>query len=112
MTDLRGLSRLPDDPEYWSALEERVLDGLRANAGSARAGWWAPVAARAWGLGGLALAAGLAAVLLVPGRTTESPAIPATLLGLPDQPAVAAIIAAPQPPSIASLVAPALARSP
>jgi len=107
MTEFRDLSKLPTDQEYWDRLEARVTGELapavRALA-SARPNWWAPVATRAWGLGGLALAAGIAALLLLPPRTAENP-VPAGLLRMPaDDPALIAFVSAAEPPTLASLM--------
>lgn len=113
MSEFPELSKLPDDPDYWTALEARVLAGLppgphtAATAGGhgrAAAGWWSPFETGAPGLVATALAAVLAALLLLPPR----PALEgAEMLLAPADPAGAAIIAAPSPPSLASLVLPA-----
>jgi hypothetical protein len=76
MTDFRELSRLPKDRGYWTALERRIVYELRpllrdaAEAGSA---WWGPLASRAWRLGALAAAVGLAALIILPPRAVERP---------------------------------------
>jgi hypothetical protein len=103
MSEFRELSRLPEDPEYWESLQARVMSGLpeRSPLGAAPR-WWAPLADRAWGLGGLAAAAALAALLLVPDRPTPDGL---ALLSLPaEAPEVRALVSAPAPPSIASLM--------
>jgi hypothetical protein len=61
-------------------------------------------------LGGLALAAGLAALLLVPPRIQGETTNPTVLFRLPDDPAMAAFLASPSPPPLAALMA-ALPRS-
>ena len=108
MTEFKDLSRLPDDPEYWNRLEARITAELgpsvRALA-AARPGWWAPVATRAWGLGGLAIAAGIAALLLLPSRASEATS-PAGIFRVPDDPAMVAFVSAPEPPPLASLMIP------
>jgi hypothetical protein len=65
----------------------------------------APFAARAWGLGGLALAAGLATLLLLPAMTPDQPASPTLLLRPPREgAALARLIASPSPPPLAALL--------
>jgi hypothetical protein len=107
MSDMRELSRLPNDPEYWAALEARIVTGLPPRVESvsrAQDGWLEPLAARAWGLGVLAAAAVVATLLLVPRRTTDASA---GLLRLPQEDATfAAFVSAPAPPSLGSLVLP------
>jgi hypothetical protein len=109
MSEFPELSRLPKDRVYWDRLEARIVAELgpdvRALAVS-RPDWWAPLARRAWALGALAAAAGLAALLLVPPRTPR--VAPATgLLRLPDNPALVAFVSAPEPPPLAALMLPA-----
>lgn len=117
MTDLRKLSSLPDDPGYWEDLEARFMADLgpRVRAKSERGpAPWTPRPAHAWGLGGLAAAAAVAAVLFVPARTSDAEAAapnPAGLLRLPnDDPTLHAFIAAPEPPPVAALVLPRTVR--
>lgn len=110
MTDFRDLSRLPTDEGYWKALEERIVaelgPGVR-EAEEARPRWWEPLATRAWSLGALAAAAGLAALLVLPPRATEHPVNPTGLLRLPeDDAALVALLTAPAPPQLASMVIP------
>jgi hypothetical protein len=106
MQDLRDLSRLPDELEYWNALEARITSQLgpdvRALA-DRRQDWWAPVARRAGILAGLAVAAGIAALLLAP-RGGETGPLPGGILRGPDDPGMMAFVAAPNPPSIATLL--------
>jgi hypothetical protein len=108
MSEFRELSKLPDDQAYWNTLEARITAELSPEVRSlplARPDWWAPLAKRAWALGGLAAAAGLAALLLVPPRAR--PAAPSTgLLRLPDNPGLIAFVSAPEPPNLASLMIP------
>lgn len=110
MTDFRDLSRLPRTEGYWKALEERIVGGLGTRVretGEARPGWWEPLATRAWRLGMLAAAAGLAAPLVLPPRAAERSANPAGLVRLPeDDPALVAVLTAPAPPRLASMVIP------
>jgi hypothetical protein len=113
MSEFRELSKLPDDPEYWAALEKRVLAGLPAEPhavappggpGRNAVGWWSAFETGAPALLATALAAVLAALLLLPPRpATEG----GELLLTPADPAGASIIAAPSPPALASLVFPA-----
>lgn len=110
MTDFRDLSRLPRDDGYWKALEEQIVGELgprvrEAHGASPR--WWEPLATRAWSLGALAAAAGLAALLALPPRATEHPLNLAGLLRLPeDDPALVALLTAPAPPQLGSMVIP------
>lgn len=110
MMDFRELSRLPRDPGYWKGLEDRIVAelGPRVRDGAeASAGWWAPLAARAWRLGGLAAAAGLAALLVLPPRAAERQTAPFGLLRLPeDDPALVALLAGSEPPELASMLIP------
>jgi hypothetical protein len=110
MSDFRELSKLPDDPCYWSDLETRVLSELgpavRERVWETE-GWWAPLAKRAWVLGGLALAAGVAALLLMPPRSVNGRAVPAGLLRVPaTDSTVISFVSAPAPPPLATLVLP------
>jgi hypothetical protein len=108
MTDPREFSRLPADARYWDGLEARIMEemGPRVRAGAAqRVYWWTPLAARAWGLSGLAAAAAVAFLLLTPGR---SPGIVSGLLWrMPDDPALATFLSSTAPPPVAALVIPA-----
>ena len=116
MKELRDLSKLPTEPAYWVELEARVLGRdphatLGAGSGTAGRrdgngiGWWSPLAARAGALAGLAAAAGIAALLLVPPRTQGGAANPTVLFRLPDDPTMAAFLSSPTPPSLAALMA-------
>ena len=112
MRELRELSKLPADPEYWERLEAQVGQTVRRPDGqTARrpdgdgASWWALLATRAGALSGLAIAAGIAALLLVPPRTRGGTSNPTILFRLPDDPAMAAFLSSPTPPSLASLMA-------
>jgi len=116
MSEFRDLSGLPDDPEYWAALESRVLAGLDTglhavpaprDAGGP-AGWWSPFESRAAKLVATAIAAVVAAILLLPPRRAES--APPLLLA-PTDPIGASIIGAAAPPALGSLVFPADRRS-
>ena len=80
MRKLRELSKLPEDPAYWEQLEARIVTRTQV-AGTVEAAWWVPLAARATALGGLAIAAGIAALLLIPPR--GSPKWPAPGLSSP-----------------------------
>jgi hypothetical protein len=107
MTEFRELSKLPADQEYWDRLEARITGELAPAVhalASGRPDWWAPVARRAWALGGLAVAAGIAALLLLPPRSPED-AIPTGLLRIPDDdPALIAFVSAAEPPPLVSLM--------
>jgi hypothetical protein len=116
MTESRDLSRLPVDQTYWDGLEAKIMADLgplvRA-AAEPRPTWFGPLAARAWRLSGLAIAAGVAALILAPPRLAESAAAPTGLLRLPaDDPTITAFVAAPAPPALASLVLPRSERHP
>ena len=107
MRDLRDLSKLPGDPGYWVELEARMRRGSGAagQRGSNGSGWWTPLATRAGVLSGLAIAAGIAALLLVPPRTRDGVTNPTVLFRLPDDPAMAAFLSSPTPPSLAAMMA-------
>jgi hypothetical protein len=109
MTEFRDLSKLPTNQEYWNRLEARITGELAPTVhalASARPNWWTPVATRAWALGGLAVAAGIAALLLLPPRALEDP-VPSGLLRMPDDdPALIAFVSAAEPPALASLMIP------
>jgi len=115
MTEFRDLSKLPADEEYWDRLEARIISELGPavhTLASARPNWWGPVATRAWGLGSLALAAGIAALLLLPPRAPEA-AVPSGLLRMPDDdPALIAFVSAAEPPALASLMIPSAGSGP
>jgi hypothetical protein len=68
-------------------------------------GWWAPFARHAAVLGGLAVAAGIAALLLVPPRSRGGGTNPTVLFRLPDDPTMAAFLSSPTPPSWAAMMA-------
>lgn len=110
MKEFRDLSRLPVDPEYWNALEARIMSDLgpRVRGGSVGSGGWLrPLSARAWTLGAVALAAGLAGLILVPPRDPDAIDGSLGFLGVPAKdPVVAAFISAPAPPAVAALVLP------
>ena len=106
MDDYRELSRLPDDEAYWDELEARVMSGLGPRV-ARTAEWWAPLATRAYALGAIAVAAGVAALLLVPGRSAAPPAVGAGLFRMPDDdPAFVAVLSAPAPPLLGTLLLP------
>ena len=107
MSDLRDLSELPDDPAYWDGLEKRIVAGLGPRVQAAPTTWWAPLAARAWTLGGLAAAAAVAALLLMPARAEPSVVTEAGLLLLPESdPAFVSFVSSPRPPAVGSLLLP------
>lgn len=105
MRELRNLSKLPANPEYWERLEARMLGGRAAGwQGGNGSGWWIPLATRAGALSGLAAAAGIAALLLVPPRTRGEAPSSVVLFRLPDDPAMNAFLSSPAPPSVGSLL--------
>jgi hypothetical protein len=108
MTEFRDLSRLPADQSYWDSLEARInaeLAPLVRAAADRKPVWWRPLAARAWVLGGLAAAAAVAALLLVPSRSAGEPTNPTGLLRPPDDdPALVAFLSAREPPDVAALM--------
>ena len=111
MSDFRDLSELPGDQAYWDDLEQRIVGGLGPRAQAVPAAWWAPLAARAWTLGGLAAAAAIAAIVLMPARDAGRASTEPGLLLLPDSdPAFVSFVSAPRPPAVGSLLLPALAR--
>lgn len=107
MTEFRDLSRLPDDPAYWEQLESSITGSLaplvRAGAES-RQTWWSPITRQAWALGGLALAAALAVLLLAPPRRDDGPSATGWLRPPESAPAVTAFLASERPPSVATLL--------
>jgi hypothetical protein len=108
MKELRELSKLPTDQAYWVELEARMLErdgGTAGRRNDEKTGWWTPLASRAGALVGLAAAAGIAALLLVPPRTQRAAINPTVLFQLPNDPTMAAFLASPTPPSLASLIA-------
>ena len=108
MRELRDLSKLPNEQAYWDRLEAHIVgqwaSGTVGRLGSERAGWWAPFASHAAALGGLAIAAGIAALLLVPPRARGGVTNPTVLFRLPDDPAMVAFLSSPEPPSLGSLM--------
>ena len=113
MSEYRELSKLPADQAYWDGLEARITAELGATVRAlpeARSEWWAPLATRAFAIGGLAAAAGLAALLLLPSRPGE-PVPPTGILPLPDNPALLSFISAAEPPALLPMLIPA-SRSP
>jgi hypothetical protein len=104
MTDPRGLSRLPEEEEYWDALESRILAGLEDEVAAGGAPVLGPLAARAWALGFLAAAAGLVALLALPPRNASF----ATSLGLVrapiGDPGYAEFVGSPVPPPLVILL--------
>lgn len=110
MTEYRDLSKLPDDPAYWAALESRITGDLAPALRSAAlarttGGWWAPVARRAGVLAGLAVAAGIAALFLIPPRPPAAPLSPTGILRPPSgDPLITAFVTSAAPPGIASLI--------
>jgi len=104
MRKLRELSKLPEDPAYWEQLEARIVTRTQV-AGTVEAAWWVPLAARATALGGLAIAAGIAALLLIPPRGSTRNSNPTLLFRLPDDPAMHVFLSSSRPPSLASLMA-------
>jgi hypothetical protein len=106
MSEYPDLSRLPEDPAYWNDLESRVLAGLHTGEAVEvieQDGWLAPLATRALAIGGLAAAAAIAAILLLPARS-PAPLAVGGLLRMPDDPIVAAFVAAEAPPALTSLL--------
>jgi hypothetical protein len=112
VTDLRNLSSLPDDREYWDDLEARVMAdlGSKVRARTTTQPSWAPLARGAWRLGGLAAAAAIATLLFAPARSADATAAivnPAGLLRLPPgDPALRAFVQAAEPPPLAWLLLP------
>jgi hypothetical protein len=106
MSDLRDLSKLPEDAAYWDELETRIVSGLGPRVPEATA-WWRPLASSAWGLSALAAAAAIGAILLLPARNGER-AVHAGLLQLPaSDPGFVKFVAAPAPPRAGTLLLPA-----
>jgi hypothetical protein len=110
MTGLRDFSNLPDDAAYWDELEARIMAelGPKVRAGESRSvEWWAPIARRAWSLGGLAAAAGIVALLFAPARHHDAYALTHGLLQLNTSDArLEPFVTSTSPPPIAALVLP------
>ena len=108
MSELRDWSKLPEEQVYWDRLEARIVSELAPEVHSLperKTDWWAPISARAWALGGLAAAAGLAAILLLPPRSPATPPSSTGLFTLPgSDPATLALVSANEPPALASLL--------
>jgi hypothetical protein len=110
MSELHDLSKLPKDPAYWAGLEARLSAQLGPMVAAlpgrdVRTEWWTPVSARAWALGSLAVAAGLAALLLLPPREADPSPPPTGFLRPPNaDAAILEVATAPQPPALASLL--------
>jgi hypothetical protein len=116
VSDERELSELPSDEAYWEGLETRIVSDLRprvrdvaaANAGAhaepAGIAWWAPLAARALPLGGLAAAAAVATLLFASERVSRTDRSVGILAIPDDDPAFSAFVLSPSPPPIASFV--------
>jgi hypothetical protein len=108
MTEWRDLSHLPEDSGYWNDLEKRIMSelGPQVRAVPATAPHWlAPLAARAWGLTGLAAAAAIAALLLVPPRKEQRVSV--GLLTLPgSDPSFTSFVSASSPPPVGALLLP------
>ena len=104
MKKLRDLSRLPEDQGYWDRLEARIA-GKMGRRAAGQLDWWSPLATRAMGLTGLAAAAGIAAMLIMPPRAQDRRVNPTVLFRLPDDPTMKTFLSSPRPPSLASLLA-------
>jgi hypothetical protein len=107
MTEFRDLSRLPADQHYWDQLESRITGelGPLVRESVRRPAWWSPLARRAWWLGGIAAAAALGALWLLPARPSPGAAAPSGFLKPPDNdPTLVAFVAAPSPPSVGALM--------
>jgi hypothetical protein len=90
MNDWKELSRLPREPEYWSALQQRVTEQARPQRDS-----W--LQAAAW-TSAIATAATIALVLLRPDTQ------PGVQFGLaPNDPVGVELLATPQPPEIGAV---------
>jgi hypothetical protein len=106
MTELRDLSRLPEDPAYWADLEARIVGAAGKSASPERESEpLGPLASRAWSLSGLAAAATIAALLLLPSRSSSPGGERSGLLKAPqDNQAILDFVTAPEPPGVISLV--------
>ncbi len=106
----RPPSRLPEEPAYWDALAERILQGvvsiLDANRNKATA-WWAPLARLSTPLlVAAALAIALAVVLLpAPAGARGAGAVSVMERAVtPIDPLVGRLLFGPAPPSIDDLL--------
>lgn len=113
MTDPRDeprlRSRLPDDPGYWRALADRILETAAPHLRRLRAGrtaWWSALESSWSVLATAAAAAVLATILLVPPRALRPavPTAPNAYALLPADPAAAPVVLADTPPSVDALL--------
>lgn len=104
-SDLRPAPRLPKDPAYWARLSDRIVVSAAPILEDHRtwAPWWSPVARFAPSLG-LAAAAAVVAVMLMPssGPGAEPPAFEVALA--PDHPVAAGLVLSAGPPDITTLL--------
>jgi hypothetical protein len=107
----RGLfSRLPDDPEYWHKLTDRIAVDAGADLqrfGESRREWWSEIARYSTLLALGASAAVLASFLLMPtGGAAEIPERTVDAYGLaPDDPLAVTLVSGETPPALGSLMA-------
>jgi len=103
-------SRLPDDPEYWQAFSNRIVDdGVRVLQAfkEDRREWWSGMARFSAALAVGASAATVAALLLMPtGIPARTPIQTVDAYGLaPDDPLAVTLVSGEAPPSIETLMA-------
>jgi hypothetical protein len=103
-------SRLPDDPEYWQTLTNRIVDDglpvLKALREERRE-WWSDIARFSTFLAVGASAATIAALFLMPtGIPATTPVPTADAYGLaPDDPLAVTLVLGEAPPSLEMLMA-------
>jgi len=113
----RGLfSRLPDDPEYWQSLTDRIVTDARADLrmyGVSRRKWWSEIAQFSTILALGATAAVFASALLLPwdgSGEVEGPTADAYGLA-PDDPLAVTLVSGEAPPALEFLMAVRTAES-
>ena len=107
--DPRGmLSRLPDDPDYWERLTDRVMEEVGpalASRSGARGPWWRPMARHARVLAAGAAAAVIGTVALLPERPSPDPGALDVFSLAPPDPVLTPLVLAGAPPTLAALLA-------
>jgi hypothetical protein len=110
--DRRGmLSRLPDEPEYWARLTDRVMEDVAPSLAARRGvggAWWRPMARHAGVLAAGAAAAVVAALTLLaaePPSEGREGAVDIYSLAPPD-PIVTPLVLATEAPALSTLFAP------
>ena len=103
MSDLRELSKLPADQAYWDQLAATIVGDVFRTPKP----WWHGLEGRAVSLLGLAAAAAIAAIMLLPAREMQRDASAAALLQLSSaDPLAEQLLKSDAPPAVISLILP------